>query len=389
LIGRGLHARYTIVRAAEGLTNVGAVAATLPGAMNVKAAGMTVNHSSSSERAFAGDVPLVETMRGDHVESVHRGAVAVVGVSGVVLARIGDVEQPVFLRSGAKPFQVMPALLAGAVDRFGITERELAVMCASHNGEPQHIDAVRSVLSKIGLDESALRCGIHAPLSVEAAADWYRRGLEPTAACNNCSGAHVGMLMACQAAGWSPNDYGDPNHPLQRSIRAVVAEISGVDEPQLEEAMDTCAVPTFRLPLWRAALMYARLASGVGLSNSLAAAARSVRSAMTNCPDMVGGQKRFDSDVMRVAAGGLIAKGGAEGFQGVGVIPFGPGVALKISDGGEVAATTATMRALDHLELLRPDALLRLHDYLTPPILNLQGEKTGRVLAVFGLRGTG
>src|SRR5947209_432965 len=138
---------------------------------------------------FAGDAPLVAVIRGSFVGSLHRGTAAVVGPGGDVCFAIGNIDQPVFLRSAAKPFQVMPAVLSGAIERFGLEERELAVMCASHSGEPRHQEAVLSVLAKIGLEESALHCGVHPPLHEPTAVQRNRLGLGSTPACNNCSGA--------------------------------------------------------------------------------------------------------------------------------------------------------------------------------------------------------
>jgi L-asparaginase II len=341
---------------------------------------------SSRVTAFSGDVPLIEVIRGEFVESVHRGSIAVADAWGALVEGIGDVEERAFLRSGAKPFQVMPAVLTGGIDRFGITDRELAVLCASHTGEPRHVEEVLSVLGKIGLDESALRCGVHPPINPRVAADRWRKGLEPSPVCNNCSGAHAGMLVACVAAGWSIDHYGDPNHPLQLQIRKILAEFSWTEEAELEEAVDNCAVPTFRLPLIRSATAFARLASGVGVSDKLAGAARAVRSAMTTYPEMVGGEDRLDSDLMRAAGGDLVAKGGAEGFQGVGHTARGIGLALKVSDGGPNAANTATMRALSDAAMVSSASLEALDAYRDPVVLNMQGEIVGRVLPIFHLR---
>lgn len=352
----------------------------------MNASNTTAPDVASNIPAYAGDEVLVERWRGEFVESVHRGSIAMVDATGAVVAGVGNTLQPVFLRSGAKPFQVMPALMSGGVERFGITQPELAVMCSSHTGEQRHVQAVQSVLGKIGLDEGALRCGIHAPLSVEAAAERWRRGLEPTAACNNCSGAHAGMLVACQAEGWSIQEYGNPAHPLQRRIREVISQFAGLASAELAEATDTCSVPTFRLSLYCAALMFARLASGRGVSEPLAHAADAVRRAMTAHPEMVGGENRLDSDLMRAAGGNLVSKGGAEGFQGVGVLRTGVGLALKISDGDEVAARAATVQALDDVGVLSPDALSALDEYRAPKVMTLRGGIAGRTVPTFRLR---
>jgi L-asparaginase II len=335
--------------------------------------------------AFSHDEPLVEIVRSEFVEAVHRGSIAVTDASGSVVAGIGDLQERAFLRSGAKPFQAMPAVLMGGIERFGITARELAVLCASHTGEPRHVAAVRSVLHKIGLDEGALQCGVHPPLNPEVAADRWRRRLEPTSICNNCSGAHAGMLLACVAAGWSIDNYGDPDHPLQAHIRRILTEFSGAEEEEMDEAVDNCAVPTFRLPLARAAIAFARLASGLNISIEVRRAAGVIRRAMSTYPEMVGGEHRLDSDLMRVAAGDIVAKGGAGGFQGIGHAGRGIGLALKVSDGAPGAATSATMRAISDLALLNPAELQHLEAYREPAVLNMRGEIVGRMRPVFDL----
>lgn len=335
--------------------------------------------------AFSGDEPLVEVVRGGCVESVHRGSIAVTRWSGEIVAQVGDVWEHAFLRSGAKPFQVMPALLTGGIERFGITMRELAVLCASHTAEPYHLEAVLSVLSKIGLDEEALRCGVQAPIDPLVAADRQRRGLEPTPVCNNCSGAHAGMLVACVAAGWSIDDYGDTSHPLQVQIRRIVTQFSGAEAGELGEGVDNCAVPTFRLPLVRSATAFARLASGQGVTRELADVSLLVRGAMTTYPEMVGGENRLDSDLTRAAVGHVVAKGGADGFQGIGHVG-GIGLALKVSDGSPVAATTATMRAVSDLHVMSPAALEVLDAYREPVVRTWRGEVVGLVRSVFHLR---
>jgi L-asparaginase II len=378
--------RATLSCAQPRLSGIGGNERATPGATSLNASNTSAEPQPTTRSAFGGDAKLIEVIRGGFVESVHRGSIAVVDTAGMVTAWIGNVNELIFLRSGAKPFQVMPALLAGGMEKFGVTERELAVMCSSHSGEPHQTDAVYSVLAKIGLDERALRCGIHPPLSVEVAADRWRHGMEPSPVCNNCSGAHAGMLMACQAAGWTIHDYGDPEHPLQQHIRHVIRAFAGVVDGELEEAIDMCTVPTFRVPLFRAACMFARLASGSGVSETLSHVAGSVRRAMTTYPEMVGGEHRFDSDLMQFAAGNLVAKGGADGFQGVGAARTGVGVAVKVSDGSAPATTTAAMRALTDLELLSREPLGSLDEYREPKILNRQGKMAGRVVPTFHLR---
>lgn len=340
------------------------------------------------ENAFAGDQPLVAVERGGYVGSLHRGTMVVADTSGEMVISIGDAQQPVFLRSAAKPFQVMPAVLGGALERYGVTDRELAVLCASHSGEPRHMEAVLSVLTKIGLDETALRCGVHPPQHEETARRRWEAEIEPTPVCNNCSGAHAGMLLACRAMGWPIETYGDPDHPLQRMTRETIGAFAGVSVNAVQMATDNCAVPTFRLPIRQAALVFARLGAAEGVTEQLAGVARRVVRAMTSYPEMVGGEERFDSDLMRVAGGSIVAKGGAEGFEGIGLPARKLGMAMKVSDGNSRAIGPAVMQVLAQLGGLTGGQIDELESYGEPRLYNLQGELVGRLVPVFHLGGS-
>lgn len=337
---------------------------------------------------FSGDVPLVAVERGGMVGSLHRGTLVASTPDGEVLFSLGDPHQTAFLRSSAKPFQAMPALLTGGFDRFGITERELAVLCASHSGEPCHVEAVSSVLEKIGLGEEHLLCGVHPPLHEESAIRRWRDGLEPTAACNNCSGAHVSMLVACVAAGWPVDTYDRPEHPLQRMTLDVLGAFADVAPERIPYAVDNCTVPTFRLPMDRSAQAFGRLATGDGVSSALAGAARRVVSAMTTFPEMVAGEDRFDTDLMRGADGLIVCKGGAEGFVGIGLLERRAGVAIKISDGNARAIPPSAMVAIDALQPLGEAATSALAAYREEALHDRRGHRVGRVAAVFDLGGT-
>jgi L-asparaginase II len=331
---------------------------------------------------FAGDKPLVAIMRGAFVGSLHRGTAAAVRADGEVVFALGNIEQSVFLRSAAKPFQVMPAILAGAIDRFGIEERELAVLCASHSGEPRHQEAVLSVLGKIGLDESALHCGVHPPLHEPTAADRQRRGIAPSPVCNNCSGAHAGMLAACVARGWPVDTYGAPDHPLQRETLQILAAFAALEPDEIAMAGDNCHVPAFRLPVRAAASAFARLATSSGVESRLRDAAARVTGAMTAYPEMVGGDDRFDTDLMRSCRGSLVAKGGAEGFQGIGT-RSGIGLALKVSDGNARAIPPAVLRILSAFGAAPEDSAL--DGYREPEYRDREGEVVGRAVPIFGV----
>lgn len=337
--------------------------------------------------AFAHDVPLVAVMRGAMVGSLHRGTAAVADPSGHILLALGDPSQPAFLRSSAKPFQLLPAVVTGAVDRYGVTDRELAVLAASHSAEPRHQEAVLSVLDKAGLSEEALRCGIHPPLHEATAKLQVRQGRAPSPVCNNCSGAHAGMLIACQARRWPIETYGQPDHPLQRLTRELLAQFAGLQESNIHFAVDNCAVPTFQLPIANTATAFARFVTGHGVPSDLARAAARISAAMRANPDMVGGEARFDTDLMAASAGTILAKGGAEGFQGIGLPEAGLGMALKISDGNARAGAPATLSILRSLGALGPETLSRLQSYSNPEVRNHQGELVGRLTPVFEIQG--
>ncbi|HEX8918435.1 MAG TPA: asparaginase [Chloroflexota bacterium] len=337
------------------------------------------------ENTFAHDVPLVAVLRGEYVGSLHRGSVAVASADGKLRASLGNPLEAVFLRSAAKPFQVMPAVLSGGIEHFDLTTRELAVLCSSHSGEPRHREAVLSVLRKIGLDESTLHCGVHPPISETAARDMWRSGGDPSPVCNNCSGAHASMLLAARAMGWTIESYGDIRHPLQQMTLEILSGFAEIDTDRIEFAVDNCAVPTFRLPLLNAATAFARLATGEALETRLKHAAARVREAMMKYPEMIAGEDRFDTELMRAADGTLLCKGGAEAFQGMGSLTKGLGIALKISDGNARAVPPAATKILSDLALVDDTMRARLAAYIRPKQQTWGGEMVGSLETVFSL----
>jgi L-asparaginase II len=292
------------------------------------------------------DVPLAAVRRGELVESVHRGRLAVFGPRGDEIEALGDPEAYVYLRSSAKPFQALPLILSGAADAFGLTDEEVAVACASHNAEEPHLAAVRSILEKAGLSEDDLQSGAHLPMYEPAAAKLVRGGEEPSSIHGNCSGKHAGMLAVCVHEGYETLDYREPGHPLQRRILGLMAEVCGVEEDEVLVAGDNCGVPAFALPMRSFATGLARIATGDGLPDRLADAALRIRDAMRSYPFMVAGTGRFDTELMERTR--LLAKGGAEAVFAVGD-PEGWGMALKISDGSHRAVRPAALAALEHM----------------------------------------
>jgi L-asparaginase II len=312
--------------------------------------------------------------RGDLVENVHRGRVAVCDQRGELVEAVGDAAGYAYARSSAKPFQAIPLVLSGVVDSLGLTGEELAVACASHSAEEPHLAAVRSILRKADLSEGDLQNGAHPPLYAPAAAELARSGEEPAAIHGNCSGKHAGMLALCVHEGWETESYRDPGHPLQRWILEIVSTICGLDRDDILLSGDGCGVPTFGLPLKNLATGFARLATGERLPEKLAEAAGRVRRVMREHPYMVAGTGRFDTAVM--CGTDLVCKSGAEAVYGAGS-PEGWGLALKISDGASRAVRPAALATLARRGVEVPD------EPESRPVRDLHGEAVGEVLPLF------
>ncbi|HET7636081.1 MAG TPA: asparaginase, partial [Candidatus Limnocylindria bacterium] len=286
---------------------------------------------------------LVEVLRGDVVESRHRGSLALVDPAGELVASLGDAEQVIFLRSCAKPFQLAPFVASGLFDRYGFGDEALAIMAASHSGEDRHVRTVQALLRQAGLTQSVLQCGTHAPYDVETARRLARDGEPPTPIRHNCSGKHAGMVLFAKALGEPIETYWRPDHPIQRQILQSVSAATGLPAAKIRVGTDGCGAPTFAVPLSAAARAFARLADPSTMDDGrLADALRRIRDAMMAHPELVGGERRrLDTALMRAEPRRFVAKGGAEGMEAVALLPGaveaaagGPlGLALKIEDG--------------------------------------------------------
>jgi len=338
--------------------------------------------------------PLVEVKRGSITESRHRGHIAVVEPDGNIIAYAGAVENVTFLRSSAKPFQAMPLLVSGAADRFGFTDREVALACASHNGEPMHRELAMSMLRKIGLGPEALRCGVHEPYGVEAARELQQRGEQPNALHNNCSGKHAGMLAVALHVGASIENYERPENPVQKAIADIVSQFSGVAVTDMAVGVDGCAAPIFGITVKAMALAYARLVSPPETFDMVTrdACERIVR-VMSTYPELIGGTTdRLDTEIMRAAPHRVISKVGAEGVYTAGIVPCkrwpnGLGLALKIEDGDDKRARpTVVIESLRQLGVLRDESLEAVGKYSFFPVRNRRGDLVGEITASFALK---
>ena len=309
---------------------------------------------------------IVEVTRGGLVESVHNVVAAAVTARGDVLFSSGDIEAPVFLRSSAKPFIAAAAVAAGAHKRFGLDARELAVMSASHKGESFHVDAVKSILRKIGLDESALQCGV-------------QEGRGPSALHNNCSGKHAGVLALCLTIGSDPTTYMELTNAAQVAILAFCARISDDDPATWPIGIDGCGIPVYATSIRKAAMAFARFASLEELSPGDAAALHVVRDAMIAHPEYVAGTGEFDTMLMAAGAGSIACKFGAEGVHAVAYLPKKAGFASKVLDGtGGRARPPVTMAALRALGS-PTSAAAELQAFAHPIVYNRAGRAVGAI----------
>jgi L-asparaginase II len=341
--------------------------------------------------------PLVEVTRGSLTESRHRGHIAAVDSAGEVRAFLGVPETVTYLRSSAKPFQALPLIYSGAADHFGLTPREIAVACASHNGEPIHTETVAAMLHKIGLKASALKCGVHEPFSKEVTQGLRERGERPDVLQNNCSGKHTGMLALALHLGVPLETYDQPDHPVQLMIGRTIAQFSDVPIEDIAVGTDGCGAPVFGITVRAMALMYARLvAPPPEFDEKTRQACLRIVNAMTEHPEMIGGgsatEQRLDTEIIRAGRGRLVSKIGAEGVYTVGVLaserwPRGLGIALKIEDGEDRRARPpVVIESLRQLGLLDGAALEALAPYAKFPIRNHRGDQVGEVRPSFELK---
>ncbi len=324
---------------------------------------------------------IIEVTRGDLVESVHHVAAAAANAKGDVILQTGDIESPVFLRSSAKPFIAAAAIAAGVREAFGLDMREIAVMCASHTGEPFHVAAVQSILGKIGLDESALQCGAHLPYDEAVAHAMLREGRKPSALDNNCSGKHAGILALCRVLGSDVATYMDVNNPAQQYILAFCARLSDDDPATWPLGIDGCGIPVYATSLRKAAMAFARFGTLTQIPERDAQALLIVRDAMVSHPEYVSGTGQFDTRVIAAGSGAVVCKAGAEGVHALTLIAQGIGLASKVLDGTPRARGPLTMAALRALGSPLADAT-DLAAYVEPIVYNRAGHAVGAVRAV-------
>jgi len=319
--------------------------------------------------------------RGGIPESRHRFQAAVCDSEGRLHAGTDEATAVTTFRSAAKPFQLLPLVERGHADRWGWSDEQLAMMAASHTGSPEHIVLVLGILKRLGLEDRHLACGYHEPLDPASLAYVRAHPEARSSVYNNCSGKHAGMLCLALSEGWPIEGYQRPEHPVQQLMRTTVAEMCGVGADSVSVAVDGCSVPVFGLPLAAMARAYARLAVAEGGDARQTALGR-IRRSMCAYPRAVGGQGRFNTELMEGTGGRLVAKGGAEGLECVGLPARRLGVALKCEDGQARGLAPASLALLEHLGELSDDERARLEASRRPIVKNHAGLDVGMLEAV-------
>jgi len=327
------------------------------------------------------DLPLlVEVTRGETVESRHHGAAVAVDAAGKVVWSLGDPGLVMFPRSAIKPIQAALVMAeSGAMEAFSVSRKELALACASHNGEPIHTGPVTAWLARMGLSAADLECGEQDPGTAEALHALYRAGGHAGPEHNNCSGKHTGFLAVCRHMGVDPKGYLAPDHPAQAAVCRTMAEMCGIELATADLGTDGCGVPTIAMPLHGLALGMARLADPARLGDRRADACRAIVEAMAGFPMMVAGTGRACTALLEAGRGRFVVKGGAEGVYAGAWPEKGLGIALKIADGAGRAAEIAMAQVLRRLGALDETGWQALGAWRRKPLRNWVGTRVGEV----------
>jgi len=329
--------------------------------------------------------PMIELTRNGISECLHLGALAVTDTQGRVVAHVGNPHWLCFTRSTLKALQALPLIQSGGVQQLALTSKELAVMCASHNGEDMHVEQVSSILQKSGNTYQQLRCGCHVPYRFSFNDQPLPEGFVVDERHHNCSGKHSGFLAYCVQHGLPTDSYTDVNHPLQLHIRQAVAHLAGLNEQELALGIDGCSAPNYAMPLSRLARSYARLAQP-GSDGLYGESLQQLGEAMSAHPELVSGTGRNDADFMRAGRGDWVTKVGADGVQVVASRARGQALAIKVMDGNKAALFAATVEALDQLGWLDDAQREALVPWRAQVLLNVAGLPVGERRSVFKLQ---
>ncbi|QCB45359.1 asparaginase [Hydrogenophaga sp. PAMC20947] len=327
--------------------------------------------------------PIAATFRGGHPENVHYGSFAVVNAQGKLLASAGDQRFPMFTRSSLKPFQAMP-LIAQIGDSLGLDEPDIALLCASHNGEPMHTERAARLLAKIGASERDLACGCHTPYFYAATGQMPMPGDTYSRLQHNCSGKHTGMLLLAHMLAQPLSGYLEGSHAVQQAIARSVSHFCGIHESELVRGIDGCSAPNYAVPLTGLAHAFAKLTI-TEPDAFYGQAPQRIARAMSRYPELVSGRGRNDLVLMSAGRGDWVSKVGADGVQAIASFSRGVGIAAKCSDGSLAPLMVALADALDQLGWTDDESRSALRAMLPPPMKNAAGIEVGEMRSMLQL----
>jgi len=322
---------------------------------------------------------LAEITRGTMVESRHRGMAVVVDGDGAEVMSLGEVETPVFPRSAVKSMQALSLVETGAANRYNLGDKELALICASHSGEPEHMRMAGDIVVRAGLTEADFECGCHWSSHQNVLIEQVRAGDKPNQLGNNCSGKHAGFLCLSRHVGVDHHGYVGYDHFIQSSVRDVMSELTGTAHGHDNCGVDGCSIPTYAAPLKNIAHGFARMASSTGLGPERAKAARRLMSACMAEPWYVGGTGRACTKLMQIAPGKIFAKIGAEGVYCAAIPEKGYGIAVKCEDGSTRGAEMMIGAVLSKLFVDDQELSAKLADWSKKTMKNWNGIEVGRI----------
>lgn len=323
---------------------------------------------------------LIHRTRGETIESFHRGVICMVNKEGKIIYSAGNILQICYPRSALKFFQQIPLIETGCAQKLKLTDAEIAVACGSHSGEKMHLQAVRSILKKAGLQENDLQCGAHYPFDETTKTKLIQKSAPPKPIHNNCSGKHAAFLALTKYLGYATQDYLNQEHPIQQRIRQIVAEMHECNEAELETNVhDGCSAPMFALSIQAQAIAYKNLCVPKQFNTKRQAACKKLIHAALKHPEMIGGTKRYCTEIIQAGAGNILGKTGAEGVYSFALPTLGIGCTLKIDDGASGLQYHVAQKILEELRLFKKETFdFSIHQERI--IRNWNGHVTGRIV---------
>ncbi|NJD04526.1 MAG: asparaginase [Ruminiclostridium sp.] len=329
---------------------------------------------------------LVEVIRSELVESIHAGSIVVAASNGNVIYQLGDSGRVTYFHSSAKPIQGIAMLEAGIAEKFRLDLKEIALLISSHSGEKEHIEVLKSIMEKIGVDDEILECGIAEPVNKDVLKELLSAGLSVTKLHTNCSGKHLGFIAASKVMGYPLEGYYRADHPMQRTVAKIIAEFSGAKPDIITNGIDGCSVPVFAMPLRNMAISFANLCNPGFRGGKYSKSQNYITSAMTMYPEMIAGKGRIDTELMKRCGSRVIGKIGAEGVYCAGILGKGMGATIKIEDGSARAVGPVIMELLLQMKVITEDEAECMKGFWNPPVLNNKGEVIGEIKPVFKLK---